>query len=124
MTPDNAAGSGGGSPPPAVRGGAPTDEESSDGRWLSPGVASVGVASLCSDAGHELTTSLLPTFLTSTLHAGPAALGTIEGVADALVGLSKLAGGPLSADPPRRARLASGGYLVTAVATAGRGRLP
>ena len=85
--------------------------------WLTPGVWSVGAASLGSDAGHELTTSLLPTFLTSTLHAGPAALGVIEGVSDALTGLSKLAGGPLSADPRRRGRLASGGYLVTALAT-------
>jgi MFS family permease len=94
---------------------------SPEGSWLTPGVWSVGAASLCSDAGHEMTTSLLPTFLTSTLHAGPAALGAIEGVSDALVGLSKLAGGPLSSDPVRRGRLASGGYLVTAVATAAIG---
>ena len=97
-------------------GGAPTE-----GRWLTRGVLSVGAASLGSDAGHELTTSLLPSFLTSTLHAGPAALGAIEGVSDALVGLSKLAGGPLSSDPVRRGRLASGGYLVTAFATAAIG---
>jgi MFS family permease len=84
-------------------------------------VVSVGAASLGSDAGHEMTTSLLPFFLTSTLHTGPAALGAIEGVSDALVGLSKLAGGPLSADPARRGRLASGGYLVTAFATAAIG---
>ncbi|MGZ4609300.1 MAG: MFS transporter, partial [Actinomycetes bacterium] len=90
-------------------------------RWLTPGVASIGTASFLSDAGHEITTSLLPTFLTSTLHAGPAALGTIEGVSDALIGLSKLAGGPIAADPTRRARLASGGYLVTAFATAAIG---
>jgi MFS family permease len=87
-------------------------------RWLSRGVLSVGLASLGSDAGHEMTTSLLPTFLSSTLHAGPGALGAIEGVSDALIGLSKLAGGPIAAEPTRRGRLASGGYLVTAVATA------
>lgn len=85
--------------------------------WLTKGVLSVGAASLGSDAGHEMTTSLLPTFLTSTLHAGPAGLGAIDGVSDALIGLSKLAGGPLSADPAKRGRLASGGYLLTAVAT-------
>ncbi len=98
---------------------AATTGDDADGSrtWLTPGVLSVGAASLGSDAGHELTTSLLPTFLTSTLHAGPAALGAIEGVADALVGLSKLAGGPLSADRDRRARLAVGGYLFTALAT-------
>jgi MFS family permease len=92
-----------------------------DARWLTPGVGSVGAASFFSDAGHEMATSLLPTFLTSTLHAGPAALGAIEGVSDALIGVSKLAGGPLSNDPARRARLASGGYLGTAIATAAIG---
>jgi MFS family permease len=95
--------------------------ETPDQPWLTPGVVSVGLASLGSDAGHEMTTSLLPTFLTSTLHAGPAALGAIEGVSDALTGLSKLAGGPLAADPDRRGRVASGGYLVTAFATAAIG---
>jgi MFS family permease len=95
--------------------------ERAEERWLSPGVASVGAASLFSDAGHELATSLLPTFVTSTLHSGPAALGAIEGVSDALTGLSKLAGGPLANDPRRRGRLASGGYLGTAVATAAIG---
>jgi hypothetical protein len=90
-------------------------------RWLTRGVWGVGGASLFSDAGHELATSLLPTFLTSTLHAGPGALGAIEGASDALMGVSKLAGGPLSNDPARRGRLASGGYVGTAVATAAIG---
>ncbi len=95
--------------------------ESADATWLSRGVVGVGAASLCSDAGHEMVTSLLPTFLASTLHSGPAALGAIDGVADALTGISKLAGGPLANDPSRRGRLASGGYLGTAVATAAIG---
>lgn len=90
-------------------------------RWLTRGVTSVGAASLFSDAGHEMATSVLPSFLTSTLHSGPGALGAIEGVSDALVGLSKLAGGPLSNDPSRRAKIASGGYLGTAIATAAIG---
>jgi len=96
-------------PPPAAK---------TVGRWLTPGVAGVGGASLFSDAGHEMVTSVLPTFLTVTLGAGPATLGAIDGVADALTGLSKLAGGPLAADPARRTRLAAGGYLGTAAATA------
>lgn len=97
------------------------DRADGDRPWLSPGVLGVGAASLCSDAGHEMVTSLLPTFLTVTLHAGPAALGAIDGVADALTGLTKLAGGPLANDPVRRVRLASGGYLGTAVAVAAIG---
>lgn len=103
----------------------PTEPDPDQGqgkeRWLSSGVADVAAASLFSDAGHELATSLLPTFLTATLHSGPAALGAIEGVSDALTGLSKLAGGPLASDPARRGRLASGGYLGTAIATAAIG---
>jgi MFS family permease len=97
------------------------EPEQAGERWLTRGVVGVGAASLCSDAGHELVTSILPTFLTSTLHAGPGALGAIDGVADALTGVSKLAGGPLANDPQRRAKLASGGYLGTAIATAAIG---
>jgi MFS family permease len=90
-------------------------------RWLTAGVGGVGAASFFSDAGHEMVTSILPTFVTSTLGAGPGALGTIEGISDALTGVAKLAGGPLSNEPSRRARLASGGYLGTALATAAIG---
>ena len=87
-------------------------------RWLTRGVLGVGGASLCSDAGHEMATSLLPTLLTSSLHAGPAALGTIDGISDALSSVAKLAGGSLATDRARRPRIASGGYLGTALATA------
>jgi MFS family permease len=88
-----------------------------NGRWLTPGVGGVGAASFFSDTGHEITTAVLPSFLTATLHASAGALGLIEGVSDALTGVTKLAGGPLANDPRRRGRLASGGYLGTAVAT-------
>ena len=97
------------------------EDEATGERWLGAGVVGVGSASLFSDAGHEMVTSLLPTFLTATLHSGPAALGAIDSVADALTGITKLAGGPLANDPKRRARLASSGYLGTAVATAAIG---
>lgn len=82
------------------------------------GVLSVGAASFCSDTGHELVTSLLPGFVPSTLHGGPAVLGTIDGLADMLTGVATLAGGPLAADPRRRTRLATSGYVGTAAATA------
>lgn len=96
-------------------------QRSDTDRWLTPGVAGVGAASLCSDTSHELVTSLLPGFVTATLHSGPAALGAVEGVSDALTGLSKLVGGPLASDPRRRGRLAASGYAGTAVATAAIG---
>ena len=83
--------------------------------WLTPGVAGVGASSFFSDAGHEITTAVLPSFLTGTLHAGAGALGLIEGASDALIGLAKLAGGPLADDAQWRGRLARGGYLGTAL---------
>lgn len=105
----------------ATESGAAGGGPASSDRWLSRGVVSVGAASLFSDTGHEMVTSVLPTFLSSTLHSGPGALGAIDGVADALTGVAKLAGGPLANDPGRRARLASSGYLGTGVATAAIG---
>lgn len=92
-------------------------DSDSDRRWLTPGVAGVSAASMFSDAGHEMTTALLPTFLTSTLHASAGALGVIEGIADALTGVMKLVGGPIANEPARRGRTAAGGYLGTALAT-------
>jgi MFS family permease len=86
-------------------------------RWLTPGVGAVGAASFFSDSGHEITTALLPTFVTSTLGGSAAALGVIDGLSDALVGVMQLVGAPLANDPHHRARAASGGYLGTALAT-------
>lgn len=89
--------------------------------WFTRGVRDIAAASLLSDSGHEMATSVLPAFLTTTLGAGPGAIGAIEGVSDALIGVSKLAGGPLASDPARRGRIASGGYIATAVATSAIG---
>jgi MFS family permease len=86
-------------------------------RWLTPGVGGVGVASFFSDTGHEVTTAVLPSFLTTTLGASAGTLGVIEGVSDALTGVMKLIGAPIANDPAKRGRIASGGYLGTAIAT-------
>jgi MFS family permease len=99
------------------------DEPEDDGgagakrRWLTRGVLSVGLASFFSDAGHEITTSILPTFVTTTLRSSAGALGVIEGISDALVGVAKLVAGPIANDPRHRRDLARGGYLITAAAT-------
>lgn len=94
----------------------PTDAKEQR-RWLTRGVASVGLASFFSDSGHEITTSILPSFLIVTLRSSAGVLGLIEGVSDALTGLAKLFAGPLANDQERRLQMASGGYLVTAAAT-------
>ena len=89
--------------------------------WFNRGVAAIGGASFFADLGYEIPTSLLPSFLTATLGAPAAALGLIEGVADGLGGVSRLAGGAIADDPGRRRKTAIGGYTVTAVLTAAIG---
>ena len=84
-------------------------------RWLTKGVGGIGSASLLADLGHEVPTALLPSLLTTTLGAPAAALGAIEGVADALAGGARFVGGALADDPGRRRRVAVGGYTTTAV---------
>jgi MFS family permease len=83
--------------------------------WLTAGVGGIGIASLLSDLGHEVPTSLLPSFLTSTLRAPASALGVIEGIADGLAGVANFAGGAPADDPGRRRAIAVGGYASTAV---------
>lgn len=90
-------------------------------KWLTPGISGIGLASFFSDSSHEIVTSVLPSFITSTLHASAGVLGLIEGLSDALTGVMKLIGGPLSNDANRRGKLASGGYLGTAIATSAIG---
>ena len=91
----------------------PTTEKQE--RWLGPGVAGIGTASFLADVGHEIPTALLPNLLTVTLGAPAAALGLIEGIADGLAGIARLAGGAIADDPQRRRTLAVGGYTTTAI---------
>src|SRR6266536_2405678 len=86
--------------------------------WVSGGVASVGAASFFSDAGHEIATAVLPSFVTSVLRGSAGVLGVIEGLSDALLGVAKLLAGPAANDPAERARIARGGYLLTGVFSA------
>jgi MFS family permease len=86
-----------------------------EARWLTPGVGGIGAASFLADVGHEIPTALLPSLLTATLGAPAAALGLIEGIADGLAGVARLAGGALADDPQRRRAVAVGGYTTTAV---------
>jgi MFS family permease len=87
-------------------------------RWITPAVVGIVLATFLSDFSHEMCTAVLPLYLAS-LQLGPSALGLIEGVADFLVSLSKLAGGIVGHHVQRKRPLASLGYLVTAVATWG-----
>lgn len=84
--------------------------------WFTPTVLGIVLATFFSDFSHEMCTAVLPLYL-ATLGLGPASLGVIEGVADFLVSLSKLAGGVVGHHVQHKRPWASLGYLVTTVAT-------
>ena len=96
-------------------------DQSGKPRWLTRGVGSIGLASFFSDAGHEIATAVLPSFVTHTLRGSAGALGLIEGISDGLAGVAKLLGGSAANDERRRRTLAAGGYVVTGVATGALG---
>jgi MFS family permease len=77
----------------------------------------LGLASLLNDVSSEAIFPLLPTFLAS-LGAPMSFLGLIEGSADAVSSIIKVAAGKLSDRGPRRA-LVAGGYALPAIARAG-----
>jgi len=83
--------------------------------WLNRNVAGMTLSSFFSDAGHEAATSILPLFLTA-IGAPAAALGAIEGIADAVSSLIKLGAGWIS-DRVRRKPIAVAGYMLTGLTT-------
>ena len=77
----------------------------------------LGLASLLNDLSSEAIFPLLPVFLVS-LGAPVLYIGVIEGSADALASILKVAAGRLSDKGPRRL-LVAGGYALPAIARAG-----
>lgn len=88
--------------------------------WVNRTIAGIVLATFFSDCSHELSTAVLPLYL-ATLGHGPAALAVIEGVADFLVSLSKLAGGVLGHVVQRKQPFVAAGYLITAAASGALG---
>jgi MFS family permease/HEAT repeat protein len=88
----------------------------SRGAWLNRNVIGMGVTSFLSDAGHEMATAVLPAFL-ATIGAAAAALGAIEGVADAVSSFAKLGSGWWSDRIGHRKAITVGGYALTGAST-------
>jgi MFS family permease len=83
---------------------------------LPPTVKALGLVSLLNDASSEMIAPLLPAFLTTTLKTGPAFLGLIEGTADAVASVLKIASGALSDRLPRRKPVVVVGYGLASLA--------
>jgi MFS family permease len=85
--------------------------------WLNRTVVGIGLASLCSDVGHEMATAAMPVLLTS-IGASSAILGLIEGCADGIASFAKLYSGLYSDRLRRRKPFAVAGYFATAAGMA------
>lgn len=83
-------------------------------KWLTRNVFAIGMLSLFSDTGHELTTAILPLFL-ATFGGGAAALGIIEGFSDAGSSILKLWMSFYSDRVGKRKPIMAIGYFVTAM---------
>jgi len=83
-------------------------------RWLTRNVFAIGMLSLFSDAGHELTTAILPLFL-ATFSGSAVALGIIEGFSDAGSSVLKMWMAFYSDRVGKRKPILAIGYLVTAM---------
>jgi MFS family permease len=81
---------------------------------LHRNVLALGTVSLLTDFSSEMIYPLLPVFLTTTLGAGPAALGMIEGVAETTASLLKLFSGVWSDRMGRKKPLVAAGYGLSA----------
>ncbi|MCU1280344.1 MAG: putative transporter [bacterium] len=84
--------------------------------WVTRSVVGIILATFFSDVGHEMVTAVLPMYL-SSVGLGAAVLGVMEGSADLLFSLSKLAGGFVGHHVEKKRPWATLGYLTTTIAT-------
>jgi len=73
----------------------------------------LGLVSLLNDTASEMIFPLLPLFLTTALGAGPAALGLIEGVAEAASSILKLVAGRMADRGWNHKRMVLAGYATS-----------
>jgi MFS family permease len=91
--------------------GAPAAKASPQG-WLNRTVAGVGITSALGDFCYETTTVILPGFL-AVLGVPAAALGIIEGIADAVANATKMFSGFIADKLGHRKLLVLAGYALT-----------
>ena len=84
------------------------------GKWFNRNIIGFGVTSLFSDFCHEMATAILPQFM-QAIGASAAALGLIEGSADAASSFVKLGAGYRSDKIGHRKGWTVIGYALTAV---------
>ena len=93
----------------------PLDLETTSQKRLPKTVWALGFTSLFMDVSSELIHGLLPVFLVVSLGASAAALGIIEGIAEATAHITRVFSGWLSDTLQRRKALAVAGYGLAAI---------
>ncbi|MGE0556090.1 MAG: MFS transporter, partial [Gemmatimonadales bacterium] len=78
-------------------------------------VKGLALVSFFNDVASEMVYPLLPAFVTSTLGAGPLALGALDGAADLAAALLRWWSGRLADRPGLRRPLVLGGYALAVV---------
>lgn len=86
------------------------------GRRLPPVVRQLGLVSFFNDFASEMVYPLLPALVTSRLGGTALALGALDGVAECVAALTKLASGRVADRPPRRRPLVVVGYMLATLA--------
>ncbi len=84
-------------------------------RHLDPNVRSLGLVSFFADFSSEIVYPLFPLFVTTVLGAPAAALGVIEGIAEATASITKYPFGQWSDFTGRRRVFAAGGYGLASI---------
>ncbi len=84
-------------------------------RGITGNILILGFVSFLTDFSSEMIYPLLPLFLTTILHAGPAFLGVIEGIAESTASLLKLISGIVSDRVRDRKMLVLSGYGVSSL---------
>ncbi len=82
---------------------------------MPPAVWAMGLASMFMDISSESIHSLLPVFMATTLGASMAAIGVIEGIAEATAAITKIFSGAISDHFRRRKPLMLAGYGLAAL---------
>jgi MFS family permease len=85
--------------------------------WRERNVIGMTITSFCADVGYEMVSAVLPGFL-STIGVSAAALGWIEGTADALSSFMKLVSGAWSDRIGHRKPIVALGYFLSGTALA------
>ena len=90
----------------------PTPSEHSPPARLPPVVKSLGAVSFFNDFASEMVYPLIPALVTRTLGGGAAALGALDGVAEAAAALAKLGAGWLADRRGWRRAMVVWGYVI------------